>query len=141
MSLITYEPKNKLDFFLNPENFFDSAFSTWSPDSRAVEPKVNIMEEADGFTLHVAVPGMKNEDIDIEVKDNTLTLNGKSMEDKDGETGNYRVREFSRKGFRRMFTLDPWIDPEGITAKVENGLLKIYLPKKEEVKPKKVKIN
>ncbi|MFQ5673361.1 MAG: Hsp20/alpha crystallin family protein [Nitrospinales bacterium] len=141
MSLVACEPKNGLEFLFDPGNFFDSAFSTGSPDSKTVEPRVNVMEGEDGFTLHVAVPGMKSDDIEIEIKDDTLTLSGKSMEDKDDETRNYRIREFSRRSFRRVFTLGQWVDPDGITAKVENGLLEICLPKKEEAKPKKVKIN
>ena len=140
MSLITYEPRNGLDFLFDPEKYFENNFG-WTRNVKVTEPRVNVLEREDSFLIHAAVPGMKNDDIDIEVRDNKLTLSGRANDENKEETEEYRTKEFSQMSFQRAFQIGQWIGQDGITAKVENGILEVYLPKKEAVKPKKVKIN
>ena len=139
--MITYEPRNGLDCLFDPEIIFESSFATWGRNTNSIVPYVNVLEKEDSFVIHAAVLGMKNDDIDLQVKDNTLTLTGRSNDEKNEGTENYRIREFSQRSFHRTFQIGQWIDQDGITAKVENRMLGVYLPKNESVKPKKVKIN
>lgn len=98
-------------------------------------PPVNISENAQGYHLEVAAPGMDKTDFTVTLEGNILTISaGKKEEVKDESVKSIR-NEFSYKGFKRSFTLDEKIDAATIAAKYENGILKVELPKKEDIKP------
>lgn len=104
---------------------------------------VNIHETADAFHLELNAPGRNKEDFSIQVDKGLLTI---SYEKKDAlEEKNYTTirREFTYKSFKRIFSVDEKINTEGIQASYENGVLKLLLPKKEEVKnsPRLISIN
>ena len=105
-------------------------------------PAVNIKETEDGFSVEMAVPGMKKEDFKVDLDHNLLTISAeeKSEEsDKDTE-GRYTRREFNYRSFKRTFTLPETADAEKIHAVYKDGVLAIEIPKKEEAKPKPVKM-
>lgn len=98
-------------------------------------PPVNISENAQGYHLEVAAPGMDKTDFTVTLEGNILTISaGKKEEVKDESVKSIR-NEFSYKGFKRSFTLDEKIDAATIAAKYENGILKVELPKKKDIKP------
>ncbi|MBK8505943.1 MAG: Hsp20/alpha crystallin family protein [Saprospiraceae bacterium] len=105
-------------------------------------PAVNIKETKDGFNIEMAVPGMKKEDFKVDLDHDLLTI---SAEEKTENTekvaeGKYTRREFNYRSFKRVFTLPEMADADKIHASYEEGVLAINIPKKEEAKPKPVKM-
>lgn len=100
-------------------------------------PPVNIYETADGYTLEADLPGVTRDRLEIYLDRNELTLLGRRSVARP-ETAHYR--ESSPTDFRRVFELDPEINTDAITAKVENGVLTLHLAKREQVKPRKIAV-
>ena len=97
-------------------------------------PPVNIIEKADHYHIQLAAPGMEKTDFNVKLEGNVLTISTEKKEEQKVETDKIIRKEFSKKAFNRSFTLDEKIDAANISAKYENGVLKLDLPKKEEVK-------
>ncbi|NOT93965.1 Hsp20/alpha crystallin family protein [Ferruginibacter sp.] len=97
-------------------------------------PPVNITEKNDYYHLEVAAPGFEKSNFNVKLEGNTLTISGEKQAEQKAETDKVVRREFSAKSFKRTFTLDEKIDATNISAKYENGILHVGLPKKEEVK-------
>ena len=101
-------------------------------------PEVNIFETNDGYVLEGEMPGVNKQGLEITLEGNTLTIVGRRHEADFGVNPVYRE---SREGdFRRVFELDPAIDASKISAKMEQGILKLHLPKAEKVKPRKIQV-
>ncbi|HRP88563.1 MAG TPA: Hsp20/alpha crystallin family protein [Edaphocola sp.] len=107
----------------------------------SIQPPVNIFEMEHQFFIEVLAPGVKKEDIKLQVEDNILTLSYDKNEPAKVETGKLLRGEFTVKSFKRSFTLNDAIQTEGILASYEEGILKIEIPKKEPVKPVQIEIN
>jgi len=121
------------DFFgLMPARREGSA-TMWSPS-------VDISETADNFVVRAELPGMKKDDIELEVENNVLSIRGERKFEKTDEGENYHFMERSYGSFYRSFTLPKNVDSETIGAEYKDGMLIVTIPKKEEVKPKKVEI-
>lgn len=103
-------------------------------------PSVDISETADNFIVRAELPGMKKEDIELEVENNVLSIRGERRFEKTDEGENYHFMERSYGSFYRSFTLPKNVDSETIGAEYKDGMLVVTIPKKEEVKPKKVEI-
>jgi HSP20 family protein len=86
------------------------------------------------------VPGIEEKDIEIKVEDSTLTIRGERKFEKETKEENYHRIERSYGSFSRSFTLPNYVDQDKIQAEHENGVLKITMPKKMELKPRTVKI-
>ncbi len=97
-------------------------------------PPVNIVEKNDHYHLQVSAPGFEKGDFNIKLEGETLTISAQKKEETKSETDKVVRSEFSSKAFKRSFTLDEKIDAANISAKYENGILHVGLPKKEEVK-------
>ncbi len=97
-------------------------------------PPVNISENGQVYQLEVAAPGMDKTDFTINLEGAILTISAIQKETEKNEAVKSIRKEFSNKGFKRSFTLDEKIDAASITAKYDNGILKVVLPKKEDVK-------
>jgi len=103
-------------------------------------PSVNIKETENEFEVDMAAPGMNKEDFKIELNSNILTiLSERQAENETSKGKNVTRREFSYQSFSRSFTLPAIVETDQITAKYENGLLRVNIPKKEEAKPKPMK--
>ncbi|CAI2717656.1 Hsp20/alpha crystallin family protein [Nitrospina watsonii] len=142
--VIHYDPKAYMDKFFDDADLF-GRMTPWTPfwepvSKRQESVRCNIEETEDRYILSAAVPGMKQDDIDIGIHDGRLTLKGHHKEEnkKEGET--YHLREFSDTRFERSFTLGDGIDPENVEATLDNGVLTVVLPKKEEMKPRSVQV-
>jgi HSP20 family protein len=103
-----------------------------------LSPEVNIFETPEGYMLEGEMPGVTKSGLEITLEGNTLTIVGH----RDGaDFGADPVYRESRAGsFRRVFELDPAIDTSKIHAKMEQGVLKLHLPKAEKVKPRKIQV-
>jgi len=144
MKLTTYNPnKNLQDFFKGDmEPFFPRNLMDFFDQEtvRAVHPKVNIVENEQEFLLTAEVPGMVEDNITVEIKDGVLSLRGNVKEEKETKEDNYRVREYRSQNFERSFRLGDQVDPDKVVAKLEKGILRVSLGKKEIAKPRKVEI-
>jgi HSP20 family protein len=107
--------------------------STWAPS-------VDIFETEKELVLTAEIPGIDEKDVEIKIEDNTLSLKGERKFEKETKEENYHRIERSYGSFYRAFTLPNSIDPEKIQATHENGVLKITMPKRDELQPRKVKI-
>ena len=138
---------------LNPlpmlfEDFFNRDLFNWAnsnfSDTNTSIPAVNIRETAENYEVEVAAPGMTKNDFKIELDGNNLTITSeRSNQKEEREDERYSRKEFSYQSFQRTFTLQKdVVDIDKIQAKYENGVLKLLLPKKEEVKalPKEIAI-
>lgn len=105
-------------------------------------PPVNIQEKDEFFQMDVAAPGLQKQDFKLSVNDGLFTLSFEKENNHETKVEKMHRQEFSIKSFKRTFTLDEKIDADNISAKYENGILHITLPKKEEVKvqPKEISV-
>ena len=103
-----------------------------------VSPRVNITETKDGYLLEAEMPGVNKEGLEISLEGNELTFTGRRHEEVQDLELVYR--ESAKRDFRRVFVLDPTIDSAKIEAKMENGVLKLHLPKAEQVKPRRITV-
>jgi HSP20 family protein len=144
MKLTTYNPNKNLQNFFNGdmEPFFPrNLMDFFDPETvRAVHPRVNIVENENEFLLTAEVPGMVQDDINVEIKEGVLSLRGSVKEEKETKEDNYRIREFRSQNFERSFRLGDQVDPDKVVAKLEKGILRVSLGKKEVAKPKRVEI-
>ena len=128
-------------------NVFDELFnafpSTWESDGRnnSAAP-VNISETEKSYSIEFSVPGRNKEDFIINVENNLLTVGYEHKEQPEAKEVKSVRKEYSFQSFKRSFSLNEKVNADGIEAKYENGILKVYLPKKEEVKnsPKQISI-
>ena len=86
------------------------------------------------------LPGMEAKDIDVKLENNVLTLRGERHFEKEAKEENYHRIEREYGSFSRAFSLPVTVNAEKVTAEYKDGVLKIELPKKEEIKPKPIKI-
>jgi HSP20 family protein len=101
-------------------------------------PLVNLHQDADGYSLEVEMPGVSKQGVEITVEDGKLIIGGHRAPG--GEFGRAVYRERRAGEYRRVFDLDPSIDGSRISASMEQGLLKVHLPKSEAVKPRKITV-
>lgn len=102
-------------------------------------PLVNIKESEKGYEVQVAAPGLQKNDFSVVIDKNVLTISTaqQARKEETNEQEKYTVREFSFQSFERSFSLpENTIDEEKIEASYKDGILRLMLPKKEEVKPK-----
>lgn len=102
-------------------------------------PKVNIKETPDAFMVEMAIPGLKKSDFHIDLDNQVLSISTEMKEEHESKDQTYTRREFGYSAFKRSFTLPESVDDTKIDAKYKDGILSIYLPKKEEAKQKPAK--
>lgn len=104
-------------------------------------PNVDIHETKDAICVRAELPGVDKEAIGVEVKDGVLILRGERKFEKEVKEENYHRIERSYGTFHRSFSLPSSVDGEKVTARMKDGVLEVTLPKREEAKPKQVKIS
>ena len=116
------------------ESFFDvDNESAWTP-------RVNVSEKGSEYEITAELPGIKKEDITLDLKDNRLTIKGEKKAEKKEEKENYLRVERSYGSFERSFYINDDVDVANVNANYKDGILHITLPKKEEAKPKQIKV-
>ena len=146
MALVRWEPVRELTSLQNEMNrlfttFFDTPTNgNGETTARRWIPAMDLVETDDHFVLKADLPGLAEGDVNLEVEDNVLTVSGeRKAEHEDKREGYVRV-ERSYGVFRRSLTLPEGIDPEGVTARFDKGVLEVRIPKPEERKPRRVAI-
>ena len=104
-------------------------------------PPLDVYEDEHNITLKIEVPGIDEKDIDVRVENNTLIVHGERKFEKEEKEENFRRVERQYGSFTRTFSLPQTVDTENVQANYDKGVLKIELAKKEEAKPKQIKIN
>jgi HSP20 family protein len=103
-----------------------------------VAPEVNIFETKDGYVVEAEMPGVNKEGLEITVEGNELTIVGhRSLEQVKGQA---LFRERRLADYRRSFELDPAIDTTKVSARIDQGIVTVTLPKSEKVKPRKIAV-
>ena len=145
MAIIRWDPfKDLLTLREKMNRLFEETFTGRGEEKDLISgtwtPSVDIYETENALVLTAEVPGIKGDDIEIKIEDNTLILQGQRKFEKETKEENYHRIERSYGSFYRSFTLPNSVDQDKIQAEHENGILKITMPKKPELKPKKVKV-
>ena len=127
------------------DNFFSRDWMDWNnsnySSTNTTLPAVNVRENDHEFTIEVAAPGMKKDDFNIHLENNQLSISSEIKSEKESKDGKYSRKEFSYQSFQRSFRLPvDLIDGDKISAKYDEGILCIHLPKKEAAKPKPSRI-
>ena len=145
MALVRWEPVREITSLQSEMNrLFNTFFDTPTPGNggtpRRWIPAMDLVETEGDFVLKADLPGLKEEDVNIEVEENVLTVSGeRKAEHEDKREGYVRV-ERSYGSFRRSLTLPKGVDAEAVTANFDNGVLEVHIPKPEERKPRRVAI-
>jgi HSP20 family protein len=126
------------------DELFNSFPATWGRDysNQVGNPKVNIHETADGFHLELIAAGRNKEDFKVNIEKDLLTISFEKKEVEENKDYKTIRKEFTLNSFKRSFSLDEKIKSDAIQAKYENGILKLFLPKKEQTTqaPKEITI-
>jgi len=146
MSLVRFNRLNRLVPTFNTwiDNFYrddDDFFADWNASRNF--PPVNVEESEKEFQVSLAAPGLKKEDFNIEVKDNSLIISNESSEESEESEENYTRKEFSYRSFHRSFWLPENAKSDDIKASYKNGILMITVPKTKVEKgelSKKIKV-
>jgi HSP20 family protein len=122
-------------FHPNFDRLFDDRLWGFNGLTTSSTVPVNIRETDAAFELELVAPGLKKEDFHLNYSDHTLTVSfERRQEELKKESGTWIHREYLNQSFTRSFTIDDSIDTERASARYENGVLKLTLPKKEEAK-------
>lgn len=101
-------------------------------------PAVNVMEHDDNYIVEMAIPGLKKSDFDISLDNQILSISAETKEEKEEEDNYYTRREFGYSSFKRTFRLPKTVEIDKISAKYNEGILKVELPKRDEAKKKPI---
>jgi HSP20 family protein len=146
MNIAKWEPiKDLLTLQDRMNRLFDDSVRGLRPGEEALgtaiwSPAVDIYETDNEVVLKAEVPEISQKDIDIQVENNTLVLRGERKFEKEAKRENFHRIERAYGSFVRSFTLPNSIDQEKIRADYKDGILKIVMPKREETKPKQIKV-
>jgi HSP20 family protein len=148
MALIRWEPVRELNTIQSEMNrLFNTFFETSGGQggvpsaSRRWLPAMDLVESGDEFVLRADLPGLSEEDVNIELEDNVLTISGeRKSEHEERKEGYYRLERASGS-FSRSLTLPEGVDPEKVKASFDRGVLEVRIPKPEQRKPRKVTIS
>jgi len=147
MTLVKWDPFRNVAALQDRINrIFDESFSRNADvdddiSMCAWKPLVDIYETDEAIILKAELPGIKKEDVSVEIKDNVLTLKGERVEDKEVKNESYFRKERCFGTFSRAFNLQHRVQPDKIKARFKDGILKVEIPKPEEEKPKQITVN
>ncbi len=143
-NLTRWEPFRSLNTLQDQLNrlFDDSIFRGHSPESALTTwaPAVDIYETENELVVKADLPDVNEKDLDVRVENNILTIHGERKFENKVSEDNYLRVERSYGSFSRNFTLANTVDTEAIKAEYKNGVLTVHMPKREEAKPKQIKV-
>lgn len=147
MYLAKYNPAKEIEEFRRGFDHLNSFLDNFIGKGALIKnsdfiPSVNTREGEDAYYVEVDLPGVKKEDISIDVNDNVLSISGERKTKKEDKEDDYYKVESSYGKFERSFTLPENVDTENIQAESKDGVLEVVIPKieKAEKKPKKIEI-
>jgi HSP20 family protein len=144
MALTRWDPFRDLSIMQERMNrMFEDAGRGWKDEPSATttwSPAVDIYETENEIQVQAELPGVDRKDISLNLEKNVLTLKGERRFEKETKQENYHRIERAYGGFSRAFSIPAIVDEEKIRAEYKDGILRIALPKKEQVKPKQISI-
>jgi len=145
MAIVRWEPLREFSTLQNEMNrLFNTVFDSPTPSNggtlRRWMPAMDLVETGDHFVLRADLPGLAEEDVNIEVEDRVLTISGERKAEHELTKEGYHRVERAFGTFSRALTLPEGIDPDAVQATFDRGVLEVRIPKPEERKPRKVSI-
>ena len=146
-NLVRFNPmRERNDFQTQIDGFFNTPFFSVGPmpdESRAElwYPSVDMFEKGDALVIKAELPGMSNDDIEVNIDNGKLTLSGERKSEKEVEEDKYYRRERTYGKFVRTFALPADADPDKIEAKFKDGVLIIEILKPEDKKPRQITVH
>jgi HSP20 family protein len=123
------------------DNFLNRIYDGGMPSLNAgVFPSINLTEDKDMYHIRAELPGIAAENLDIQATGNNLSISGERKIKDEKDNVRYHRRERESGKFSRAITLPGDIDPEGVSASLANGILKVSVPKAEKAKPRQITI-
>ena len=146
MAISRWDPFRDLNVLQDRMNrLFNDAGRGWRTDEPAAtttwSPAVDIFETENEIVVKAELPGVDRKDISLNLENNVLTLKGERKFEKETKEENYHRIERAYGGFSRAFSIPATVDEEKIRADYQDGILRIALPKKEQVRPKQIRID
>jgi HSP20 family protein len=142
MAILRWNTLNDVVTLQNLDSLFPTAARSQNAGKQvaAFAPAVDIYEDEHKIVLKLEVPGQKQEDFDIQLEKNTLTVRGERKFEQEEQKENFHRIERSYGSFFRSFKVPATVNPEGVKASYDAGVLRIELEKKAESKPKQIKV-
>jgi HSP20 family protein len=145
MAVIRWEPVGELNTIQNEMNrLFNTLFDQPQPRERGGGerrwiPAMDLVETADHYVLRADLPGVREDDVTVQLEDNVLTIAGQRTVEHEPQQGYFRL-ERAFGAFSRSLTLPDGINPDHVQARVDHGVLEVRIPKPEQKKPRQVQI-
>ncbi len=145
MAIVRWEPLREVASIQNEINrLFGTVFDAPNPSSgntlRRWMPAMDLVETEEHFVLRADLPGLAEQDVNIEVEDNVLTVSGERKAEHETSKEGYHRVERAFGSFSRSLTLPEGVDADAVTAGFDRGVLEIRIPKPEQRKPRKISI-
>jgi HSP20 family protein len=144
MALIRWEPAREINSIQQEMNrLFGTFFDTPAGDGATARrwiPAMDLVEEGEHYVLRADLPGLAEDDVNIELDDRVLTISGERRSESEQRSDGYYRVERASGSFSRSLTLPEGIDPDAIEAGFEKGVLEVRIPKPEQRKPRRVSI-
>lgn len=145
-SLATRQPREMEDWSQRWDDFFNRPFLPtmrrfFRSESGEWSPNIDVVEKDDRYLIKAELPGVNEEDVEVSLTGDMLTISGEKQEESEEERRGYYYAESSYGSFSRSITIPPTVDPDRIEANFNNGVLEVALPKTPETKPKRVAIS
>lgn len=145
MAIIRYSPFREIDLLQRQfDRFIDDVFLpkyNRSNKSENLTPAVEMTETPEAVHLKLEIPGIEAKDLDIQVTQDTVSISGERHQETTAETDGKTSTEFYYGKFQRVLSLPTAVQNNNVTAEYKDGILKLVLPKQEEVKSQVVKVN
>jgi HSP20 family protein len=123
------------------DRLFEDAMSPHRPPQAGVFPLLNLTEDKDRYYVRAELPGVKADELEIQVTGKNLSISGERKISAEDESARYHRREREAGTFSRMIGLPGEVDTDKVEANLENGILTILVPKAEIAKPKQITVN
>ena len=146
MAIVRWEPLRELTTLQNEMNrLFGTVFDTPTQPNggtmRRWMPAMDLVETEQHFVLHADLPGLSEEDVNIEVEDRVLTVSGERKATHEVTKEGYHRVERAFGTFSRSLTLPKGVNPDAVAASFDRGVLEVHIPKPEQAKPRRISIN
>lgn len=150
MSIVKWPPIKELEVMRRDmERLFEEFFEPsarrrrWWPtpsETGAIVPNINVYDRKNEVVIKAELPGVEKDNIDLTITKDSITLKGESKKDEEVKEEDYYSREINYGSFVRTIALPSEVESEKAKATFKNGVLEVVLPKKEEAKPKEIKV-
>lgn len=149
MAIIRWEPAREIESLQQEVNRLFGSFFDVQPARAAARgdgsghwlPAVDFVEDGQRYVLHADLPGVKPEDVSVELDEDVLTISGKRETARESKENGVHRRERASGSFTRRLSLPAGVDPDSIEASFEHGVLEVKIPKPAEPQPRRVQIH